>query len=115
MLSEKDEHFGKKIEKMALASLTLPSLSPVAASKNPAAVYAALHSSPISVYAAIRNCKTQEKAVVKRRSTKPTKIISPTLDTSSSSSSVPLKKVALFLFLVCNFYFSCSFRCFGGF
>ncbi|KAH6834353.1 Class I glutamine amidotransferase-like superfamily protein [Perilla frutescens var. hirtella] len=76
---------------MALSSLS--QLSPVVARKNPTAVYAALHSSTLSVSAAIRNCKTQEKPVIKRRSTKPSKIISPTPDTSSPSSSLPLKKI----------------------
>ncbi|XP_042012479.1 protein DJ-1 homolog C-like [Salvia splendens] len=78
---------------MALRSLTLPPLSPVAATKKPAAVYAAVQSSTLSVYGSIRNCQTQEKPVVKRRSKKPTGIISPTPDTSSPLSPVPLKKV----------------------
>ncbi|XP_047975461.1 protein DJ-1 homolog C isoform X2 [Salvia hispanica] len=75
---------------MALRSLTLPPLSPVAAPKKPVAVYAAVISSTLSVYGSIRNCQTQEKPVVKQRSKKPTGIISPTPETLSPA---PLKKV----------------------
>ncbi|XP_042050411.1 protein DJ-1 homolog C-like [Salvia splendens] len=78
---------------MALRSLTLPPLSPVAAPKKPAAVYAAVQSLTLSVYGAILNCQTQEKPVVKRRSNKPAGIVSPTPDTSSPLSPVPQKKV----------------------
>ncbi|XP_057782949.1 protein DJ-1 homolog C [Salvia miltiorrhiza] len=78
---------------MALPSLTLPPLYPVAAPKKPAAVYVVVQSSSFSVNGATRNCKTQEKPVVRRRLTKPTGITLPTPETSSSFSSVPLKKV----------------------
>ncbi|KAL1544287.1 Protein DJ-1 C [Salvia divinorum] len=74
-------------------ALTLPPLSPVAAPKKPAAVYAAVQSSTLSIYGAIRNCQTQLKPLVRRRSKKPPGIISPTPDISSPLSPVPLKEV----------------------
>ncbi|KAI3448111.1 hypothetical protein Pfo_004776 [Paulownia fortunei] len=77
----------------------MKSVSPffsVPASKTPAAISATFPSSTFSIGAAIQNCITQKKPTLKRRSTKPTKNISPTpilTPTTSPSSSVPQKKV----------------------
>ncbi|KAL8540361.1 hypothetical protein ACS0TY_001824 [Phlomoides rotata] len=101
---KKSENLGftfpvETIQENQKARRTMTSLSPpfsVAASKTPAAFSAAFPSSGFWIAAAIRNCKAQDKAILKRRSAKPTKNISPTPTLTPStppSPSVPLKKV----------------------